>query len=348
MDRMRYCFTGRILKKLTAYVLMASVVIAMNSMTTFASGTATAGTQKNTATQSQTKPLTKAEKAALEKAAKEKAAKEKAAKEKAAKEKAAKEKAAKEKAAMEKAEQERIAAQKEAEPEAETQQFNAKDGLKVTADYYKPYNKKTCDTLIIAFHQSNYSRGEYRNIAPVFAKKHYAFLAVDQRSGEVSKGVYNETAALAASQKLSQNWEDALVDVEAAIEYGTTTLGYKKIVLWGSSYSTSLVFASANKYKESVVGVVCFSPGDYVNSITYDVSLITAPTMFVTAPFEAGYSDAIFNLLSKNNPKNVNYITTEDNVHGSSILWSGKDLPFSKAAWDKLLSFFGTLGIQSN
>jgi len=300
----------------------------------------------------------KAAKLAKEKAAK--LAKEKAAK--LAKEKAAKlakEKAAKlalERAEADKKRQEEALALASAKtsqaPQYQTIKFNAKDGLMVTADLYPPQDGKVSDTLIIAFHRSQWSRGEYSVIAPYLTKKHYAVLAVDQRSGDNIKGITNETAALAASQKLPQEWADAQTDVEAAIDYATATLGYKKIVLWGSSYSTSLVLGSAVKYKDIVTGVLCFSPDNYVTvgnlSSSANAALIKVPTFIAVAPFEATYAEPIFEALKANNDKNQYVVIAEDNLHGSSMLWSGNDLPFSKALWEQLMGFMETLNMQTS
>lgn len=288
--------------------------------------------------------LTEAQKKDLAKKEKEKIEKEKAAK-------LAKDKIDKEKAEKEKAEKEKANAIKLSPTYYVTQQFKSKDGLTITADFYAPQEKKVSDTLIITLHRAGWSRGEYRDIAAFLTHSQYALLAIDQRSGGYVNGIINETATLAAAQKLPQDHPDALVDVEAAIEYATKTLGYKKVVLWGSSYSACLSLVVAEKYKDVVIGVISFSPGEYfkVNDkyIADYAAKVSVPTLIITAPFEKIDSEPIFNALSKNNTKNEFVVIGADNLHGSSMLWNNITLPVRKELWGKVLGFLGSLGITA-
>jgi len=81
-----------------------------------------------------------------------------------------------------------------------------KDGLELTADYY-PNGK--ADKIIILFHQADYSRGEYKEIAPRLVQEGFACLAVDLRSGGLVNEVFNETAKRANEQNLTTEFLDA-------------------------------------------------------------------------------------------------------------------------------------------
>lgn len=78
--------------------------------------------------------------------------------------------------------------------------FPSEDGLKVTADLYGLEDSGA--PMIVLFHQANWSRGEYREIAPKLNAMGFACLAVDQRSGREAEGVVNETAKRAREKEL--------------------------------------------------------------------------------------------------------------------------------------------------
>ncbi len=61
------------------------------------------------------------------------------------------------------------------------------DGLLITADSYLPHDTNTAP-LIVLFHQAGSSRGEYSEIAPRLNELGFNCIAVDQRSGEYSRG----------------------------------------------------------------------------------------------------------------------------------------------------------------
>ena len=60
--------------------------------------------------------------------------------------------------------------------------FSSKDGVRITADYYKVH----ADTvpLILLFHQAGWSRGEYIEIAPRLTQMGFNCMAIDLRSGK--------------------------------------------------------------------------------------------------------------------------------------------------------------------
>jgi pimeloyl-ACP methyl ester carboxylesterase len=140
--------------------------------------------------------------------------------------------------------------------------FTSSDNLTVTADLYLK-NKDL--PFILLFHQGNYSRGEYKEIAPKLLNLNYNCLSVDLRSGGNVNFVENETSLDAISKKISHSMLDARTDIQAAIQYASAYNNYP-VVLFGSSYSASLSLMVANK-NPRVKAVVAFSPGEFFRPV---------------------------------------------------------------------------------
>lgn len=140
--------------------------------------------------------------------------------------------------------------------------FPSSDGLTITADLYL---KDKDLPFILLFHQGNYSRGEYKEIAPKLLNLNYNCLSVDLRSGGKVNFIENETSLDAIGKKISHTMLDARTDIQAAIQY---TGGYNDhpVVLFGSSYSASLSLMVANK-NPRVKAVVAFSPGEFFRPV---------------------------------------------------------------------------------
>lgn len=139
--------------------------------------------------------------------------------------------------------------------------FPSKDGLTITADVYESDRK---NPYIILCHQARSGRGEYKEIAPRLVKLGFNCLAIDQRSGGESNFVLNETANLAKQKGLPMDYLDAEQDILAAMDY-VAGISKEKMLLFGSSYSASLVLKIANK-DDRVKAVIAFSPGEYFGS----------------------------------------------------------------------------------
>jgi pimeloyl-ACP methyl ester carboxylesterase len=147
------------------------------------------------------------------------------------------------------------------QPPAEGQKkvtFLSTDGLIITADLYLKDKELP---FILLFHQGNYSRGEYREIAPKLLNLNYNCLSVDLRSGGKVNFTDNETSLDAGRKKISRTMLDAGNDIRAAIQY-VSEFNNMPVVLFGSSYSASLSLVIASK-NPRVKAVVAFSPGEF-------------------------------------------------------------------------------------
>src|SRR3954453_7689638 len=130
--------------------------------------------------------------------------------------------------------------------------FKASDGVVVHGLFYKASQPKA---LILLFHQAGSSKDEYATIAPRLVQAGYSALAIDQRAGDGLFGT-NETAQ-ALGRKV--DYLDARPDLQAALDWAQTQK--LPIILWGSSYSSSLIFPLAAGDPQGIVGLLSFLPG---------------------------------------------------------------------------------------
>jgi len=225
-----------------------------------------------------------------------------------------------------------------AAPEAVT--LTADDGVKVYGDWYKAEHPKA---LILLFHQAGSNRGEYSTIAPRLVQEGYSAMAIDQRSGGERFGHVNETVA-----KLGHSTEflPAAKDLEAALAWGIAASGGAPVILWGSSYSSSLVFLVAAKHPSQVAAVLSFSPGEYlggVDTVRKAASLVTVPVFITSAkdPDEVAEARKIF--IATASPTKTQFTPSKAGVHGSSTLREDRNPLGAAENWTAVLAFLNGL-----
>lgn len=202
----------------------------------------------------------------------------------------------------------------------ETIEYPSKDGLQITADYYENVNS---DTFILLFHQAGWSRGEYKETAPKLNTLGYACLAIDQRSGGAVNNITNETNKRAKKAGKETAFIDAYQDIEVTVAYVKETYKPKKIIIWGSSYSSSLVLKYAGDNPSSIDAALSFSPGEYFgkdNFIKNSASKIKVPTFITSAQNEKNSWAAIHNAIPTTTK--TSYLPKTKGNHGSRALWS--------------------------
>jgi dienelactone hydrolase len=212
--------------------------------------------------------------------------------------------------------------------------LTAPDGVTVYGTYYPAKNARA---TILLFHQAGSSKGEYVSIAPQLQRDGFAALAIDQRVGGELYGK-NQTMA---GFKGEADYLSVLPDMEAALDWAKAK--NLPVVLWGSSYSASLVFllAGSKTAKDSVKAVLAFSPGEYFNDKTMvqkAAAKVTVP-VFVTSSNnteEEGNAKAI--LKATNSTDRQQFIPTTG-VHGSSTLISAKNPAGAGDNWQAVRSF---------
>ena len=213
--------------------------------------------------------------------------------------------------------------------------FAGKDGLNITADLYKIDAENA--PYIILFHQAFFSRGEYRTIAPRLNSLGFNCLAVDQRSGLYCKGVKNQTAANARKLHLDRKYMHALPDLRYSLFYVKDELKAKKVIVWGSSYSSSLIFILTGEYPEFVDGLLAFSPGEYFKKSDKKIMDYAASVkcpVFVTA--EKKIKEQARGIYDKV-PSGKN-VFLEVKKHGSRLLWD-----FNDPVWEEAIKFIKSI-----
>jgi len=222
--------------------------------------------------------------------------------------------------------------------------FPSKDGLVLTADLYMLHEKSA--PFIILFHQAQWSRGEYQEIAPQLNILGFNCLAVDLRSGGEVNGVKNQSFIQAQERMISTKYIDALPDIESAVEYALKYYVDGKIIIWGSSYSSALVLKYAGDNVDKVDAVLSFSPGEYFSSqgkskqwITESATNITQPVFITSARGEKATWWGIFEAIKTENKEY--FLPTSAGNHGSRALWD--KFGDSVYYWDAVENFLNKL-----
>ena len=218
--------------------------------------------------------------------------------------------------------------------------FRAWDKMEVTADLYAP-NAATAP-FIILYHQANYSRGEFIEIAPKLNELGFNCMAVDLRSGGVINNVENKTYHLADSLKKETRYTDAYGDLRAAVSYVRKTYPGAKIILLGSSYSASLAIKMAGDYPTNIAGVVAYSPGEYFSKFGWARDIIQqaaskakCPIYITSAKSEEESWIKIYNAIPVSTK--VKFIPNGNGQHGAKALW--KVFPEHTEYWASLKKF---------
>lgn len=203
--------------------------------------------------------------------------------------------------------------------------FQATDGVTVTADMYLTESPDA--PWIILFHQAGYSRGEYRAIAPKLNTMGFNCMAVDQRSGEAVNDVENATHKAAVAKSMNTKYPDAFTDLEASLHHLKERFYVEKAIVWGSSYSASLVFILANKHKMNVAAVVAFSPGEYFTfedqKIADFAKGVECPVFISSAKSEQKDWQAIYEALGSKDK--TGFVPSSAGTHGSKALWKSNE-----------------------
>jgi dienelactone hydrolase len=217
--------------------------------------------------------------------------------------------------------------------------FRSADSLPITADLYAPLPPTS--PFIVLFHQAEASRGEYREIAPKLVAMGFNCMAVDQRAGDATNGVPNETAKRAQAEGRPATMLDARQDIEASLRYAREHYAKGPLIAWGSSYSASLVLVVAGQRKGLADGVVAFSPGEYFpvspggpRLVRNAARAITVP-VFITAARSEDDWRSIFAALPR--ALRRSYVPEAEGRHGSKALW--KDVPGQEGYWQALRGF---------
>jgi len=216
-------------------------------------------------------------------------------------------------------------------------EYPSLDGLTISAHLYTDNNKSK--PFILLFHQASYSKGEYLEIAPKLTQMGFNVMAVDLRSGDMINFIENETSDRALDKNLDTGYISALPDIEASIRYTQKNLSTDKLILWGSSYSSSLVLYIANKTK-NISAVLSFAPGEYYKKrgehfIQEHVKHLTMPVFITSAKEEKANWWDIYQAIPSE--KKTFFLPETQGIHGAKALW--KSNPSHQLYWDAVIQF---------
>jgi len=214
--------------------------------------------------------------------------------------------------------------------------LRARDGVSISGLAYTADHPKA---IVLLFHQAESSKAEYATIAPKLAVAGFTALAIDQRSGGSLFGP-NDTARRFGKPA---SYEQAKPDLEAALDWATDK--QLPVVLWGSSYSASLVFEVAAEHPQDVSAVMAFSPGEYfddMKAVARAAAKVRAPIYVTSAPDAGEVSDAKAILAASPARSKTQYVP-QFGVHGASTLIGAQDPKGAAENWKHALAFLNAL-----
>ncbi|MDQ2180702.1 hypothetical protein [Marinifilum sp. D714] len=198
-------------------------------------------------------------------------------------------------------------------------EFPSLDSLKITAHLYQI---DETSPFILLCHQARFNKFEYSGIAEKLNEMGFNCMAIDQRSGGPIGKMQNETYLRALIKGLDFDYLNAEPDIRAAIKYVSQNYS-EKVILWGSSYSSTLALYLAIDMDE-VSTVISFSPGNYMadhkGSLIDKLEGFEKPMFITSSNYEAKY---VKELLEKHKmvEKQVHFIPQGPGHHGSRALW---------------------------
>ncbi len=226
----------------------------------------------------------------------------------------------------------------------ETIYFDAEDGVQIAAELYMPHPKTA--PFIVLFHQANWSRGEYIEIAPRLNKLGFNCMSVDLRSGGAVNEVKNITRQNALKAMKETEYVHSLPDMKAAILFAKKNYATDKVIIWGSSYSSALALKLAGDMPGLVKAVLAFSPGEYFVSqgkprdyVTSSAIKITQPVFVTSSRNEKNTWWGIYVAISSDSKQF--FLPETAGNHGSRALWT--KFSDSKYYWQAVESFLKSI-----
>ena len=150
--------------------------------------------------------------------------------------------------------------------------------------------------------------------------------------------MYGRNRTAAALGK-SADYLDARPDMQAALEWALAK--NVPVAVWGSSYSSALVFPLAAANPGKVRAVLAFSPGEYFDDrtlVSRAAAKVTVPVYITSAPDagEVALARTVFDATAATDK--TDYVP-KDGVHASSTLIAAKNPAGAEANWTALLAF---------
>lgn len=231
-----------------------------------------------------------------------------------------------------------ITGAKAAEIAPQAVNLKAADGVSVYGQFYQAEQPKA---LILLFHQAGSNYAEYATIGSRLAQEGFSALAIDQRSGSTLFGRANETVK---SLGRSTTFLEAEKDLEAALAWAAQQK--LPVAIWGSSYSSALVFLVAAKHASEVHAVLAFSPGEYLGKPTLvqsSAAKLVLPIFATSAKDAEEISNAEKILKASPSLVKTQFIPKIAGVHGSSTLRADRNPKGQQENWVAVLAFLNNV-----
>ena len=219
--------------------------------------------------------------------------------------------------------------------------FKAADGVEIFGVYYAA--SSSTQPVILLFHQAESNHFEYAAIAPKLVAAGFSCLAIDQRWGAEMWGHTNETVhKLGHIETAADKVEDLEADLNAALEWAQKRDPHRKFILWGSSYSASLVFVVAAQHPHEVAGVLAFSPGEYFAkqpTLVEDAAMKVRAPVFITSENDADQVQQATRIFNAVGSRDKVHYKAQFAVHGSSTLRTDRNPKGAASNWAAVMRF---------
>ncbi|MBI5363829.1 MAG: alpha/beta fold hydrolase [Planctomycetes bacterium] len=204
-------------------------------------------------------------------------------------------------------------------------------GVTMSADLYRAPGDEPKDAprpVLVCFHATRSSRGEYSQIAPEFVARGFHVFAVDLRFG--GPGEIGNRKTKERTGVMNATWKSAVEllgreptpieaydDFPAILAWTRELRPMSKIGLVGSSYSASLVMVWAAEHPKTVDAVYAFSPGEWIDgwSVATKTKKLTVPC-FVTCGSGDVDTQQAKKLLAKLEQAPMTYLPADEGQNG--------------------------------
>ena len=224
------------------------------------------------------------------------------------------------------------------ESSSEEVHFYASDSVKVFADLYQ---QNLQAPTILLFHQGGANvRSEYAPITPKLLEEGFNLLAVDQRVGGQLLGSYNRTVAEIGVNRF--NYCDAYADLEASLNYLERERFTGNIILWGSSFSASLVIKLAHENPGKIAALLAFSPASgkpMAGCDPNDLFETLKTPMLLLRPYNEGQIESVRQQIELADQFGHQIYIANNGRHGSSMLVEERVQAPVNANWQVVLKF---------
>lgn len=180
--------------------------------------------------------------------------------------------------------------------------------------------------VILLCHQFGWNKYEYADIAPVLNEMGFNALAVDLTGGGSFGNHSNETVETRGAFDQDKLLDYAEEELAASIDFLKKKYG-KKVTVWGSSYSATLVILAAEKNRD-VNASISFSAFNHFQdrrpALETIIPKVKKPMFMTSAKVESKIIDEILQDVKLR--KNQHHFTPQEpGDHGSKALWNSKD-----------------------